>query len=94
MSWWGPDHLVFWQGGISSAELYGVADGRLVGPVRMKGVGKFVTAPVPGDRLWGVTGGAGYGPGQGEAILVNFAPPGAVAPGTTFEVTPDGRLTR
>src|SRR5262245_30289373 len=77
--WWGPDHILMQQGGISSAQVASVKTGQVVGEVGFSALGKLGPTG-PGDCLWGYT----------DGVLVRSISPVAVPPGTRFDVTPQG----
>ncbi|QJW93488.1 hypothetical protein FTUN_0994 [Frigoriglobus tundricola] len=92
-AWWGSSHLLYWEGGISSASLFGAETGQSVGSVRTSIPGKFGTVP-PNGQLWGVVGPHNYDPAKGTAFLVRADVPSAIRPGTSFELTQDGLKTK
>ncbi|MDB5310961.1 MAG: hypothetical protein JWO38_5163 [Gemmataceae bacterium] len=87
--WWGSNHLLLWQGGISTADVLNVESGQAVGRVKFKGIGKVGTV-APSDKLWGVTGGVSYDPVNGAAYLLKADAPATIPPGTQFELSPGG----
>lgn len=88
-AWWGSNHLLFWEGGISSARLFDLASGQLVGNVKTSIPGKFGTVP-PNGQLWAVVGPHNYDPIKGAAFLVRADVPAAIAPGSALELSREG----
>jgi hypothetical protein len=76
--WWGSDHILIQQGGISSADIVSIATGQVVGNVHFSGIGKLGPTG-PGDYLWGYT--------DGVLIRSTAGPMGAR---TNFSITPTG----
>lgn len=82
ISWWGKNHLLFHQGGISSADVIEVATGRKVATLSARPIGKLGPTG-PGDRAWAAVGTA----------FVDAEIPAGFPAGTEFHLTADG-LTR
>jgi hypothetical protein len=76
LGWWGPNHVVVWEGGQGSAEALAVATGQPAGRVEVDiPGGSHVLAPAtPGDELWFVYGGLGFEPGGAAPRLARVPP--------------------
>jgi hypothetical protein len=93
-AWGGRRHLLFWQGGITTADIFDTESGHVVGSLRATIPGKLATVPMD-DKVWGVVGGGGYDPATGAAFLVTDHSPIEMSTADpsvqlTFELTPDG----
>ena len=92
-AWWGPDHLVLWQGGLGRSDVFSVATGQVVAKLKFDGIGKFGTVP-PSGKLWGVTGGALNDPVYGAAVLAGVSPPAVMNPTTNLVLSPEGLVAK
>ena len=91
MAWWGPDHLVYWQGGLSNADIVEVATGDVVGKVQFKDIGVIGTVP-PTDGLWGLTPSSRIARENTDPILVRGVAIPKFRPGAKLVIGPDGRI--
>lgn len=87
--WWGPDHILIAQGGVSTADVMDVTSGDVVGKVKFERTGKLGTV-APADKLWGIARGSALDPGGAAALLISAEAPPAIGPGTRFELGPQG----
>jgi hypothetical protein len=91
MAWWGPDHLVYWHGGLADADIVEVATGDVVGKVQFKDVGKMGTVP-PTDGLWGLTPSSRIARENVDPMLVRGVAIPKFRPGAKLVIRPDGRI--
>jgi hypothetical protein len=91
MAWWGPDHLLYWQGGISSGDIAQLATGVIVGKVEFRDLGLVGTVP-PTDGLWGLTPSSRIGREKVEPLLVRGATLPPFRPGAKLVIGPKGQF--
>jgi hypothetical protein len=91
MAWWGPDHLLYWQGGLSDANIVEVATGEVVGKVEFKDTGVMGTVP-PTDGLWGLTPSSRIARENVDSMLVRGVAIPKFRVGAKLVIGPDGRI--
>jgi len=91
MAWWGPEHLVYWQGGLSDADIVEVATGEVVGKVQFKDNGVMGTVP-PTDGLWGLTPSSRIARENEMPMLLRGAAIPKFRPGAKLVIGRDGRI--
>jgi hypothetical protein len=88
MGWWGPDHFLLWQGGISTADVMKASTAEIVAKVRFRETGVLATVP-PTDGLWGLTPSSRIAV-RDDPILIRGVLPPAFRLGAQFRLDTKG----
>jgi len=88
-AWWGPNHLVFWEGGVSSAKVFDVANRQVVCTVRTSIPGKFQAIPSNG-QLWASVADGKFDPFNGKTALVHLDAPNVFQLSVDWELSQTG----
>jgi len=92
-AWWGPNHMLFWEGGISTAKIFEVNSRQVVGNVRTTIPGKLGTTP-PNGQMWGVVAFGNANALRGPAALVRADAPAPIPPNADYELSQFGLRAR
>jgi len=88
-AFWGPKHIVFHQGGVSTVRVIDLETRREVGKVRCTVPGKFITVP-PDGNLWAVVSDGRVSQEPNTSWLAKAAPPASLSAGSEWELSARG----
>jgi len=93
--WWGPNHLVLYEGGQASADVLSVRDGQVVGHIEPQFLGSLkIAVATPGDKLWYVFDDSPTASGGVTPVLVKLSAPPRFSAGRRLTIGPDGLRER